>query len=45
MMDTFMKRNIDIKYKKVRKRKQEKVKEEQMNEGNPKVILSGLAIV
>jgi hypothetical protein len=45
MMDTSMKENIDIIYKKVWKRKQEQVKEEQMNEGHPKVILSGLAIV
>ena len=44
-MDTSMKENIDIRYKKVWKRKQERVKEDQMNEGHPEVILSGLAIV
>jgi hypothetical protein len=32
MMDTSMKENIDIMYNKVWKRKQEHVKEEQMNE-------------
>jgi hypothetical protein len=45
MMDTSMKKNIDIRYKKVWKRKQEQVKEDQMNEGHPEVILSGLEIV
>jgi hypothetical protein len=45
MMDTSMKENIDIRYKKVWKRKQEQVKEDQMNEGHPKVILLGLEIV
>jgi len=45
MMDTSMKENIDIIYNKVWKRKQEWVKEEQMNEGNPDVILLGLEIV
>jgi hypothetical protein len=35
MMDTSMKKNIDIRYKKVWKRKQEQVKEDQMNEGHP----------
>jgi hypothetical protein len=45
MMDAYMKENIDFKYKKVWKRKQEQVKEEQMNKGHPYVILSRLAIV
>jgi hypothetical protein len=40
MMDTSMKKNTDIRYKKVWKRKQERV-----NEGHPKVILSRLRIV
>jgi hypothetical protein len=35
MMDTSMRENIDIRYKKIWKRKQEQVKEEQMNEGHP----------
>jgi hypothetical protein len=35
MMDTSMKEKTDIKYKKNWKRKQERVKEELMNEGNP----------
>jgi hypothetical protein len=35
MMDTSMKENNDIRYKKVWKIKQEKVNEEQMNEGHP----------
>jgi hypothetical protein len=45
MMDTSLRKNIDIRYKKVWKRKQEQVKEDQMNEGHPEVILSGLEIV
>jgi hypothetical protein len=45
MMDASIKEKIDILYKKVWKIKKENVKEEQMNEGHPKVILSGLAIV
>jgi hypothetical protein len=45
MMDTSMKKNTIIRYKKVWERKQEHVKEEHMNEGHPKVILSGLEIV
>jgi hypothetical protein len=45
MMDTSMKDTTYIIYNKVWKRKQEWVKEEQMNEGHPKVILSGLIIV
>jgi hypothetical protein len=45
MMDTSMKENIDIRYKKVWKRTQEQGKEEQMNEGHLEVILSGLEIV
>jgi hypothetical protein len=45
MMDTSMKENIDIRYKKIWKRKQEQVKEEQMNEEHPEVILSGFAVV
>jgi hypothetical protein len=35
MMDTSIKENIDIRYKNIWKRKQEQVKEEQMNEGHP----------
>jgi hypothetical protein len=45
MMDTSMKENINIIYKKAWKRKQEQVNEEQMNEEHPEVVLSGLAIV
>jgi hypothetical protein len=45
MMDTSLRKNTDIRYKKVWKRKQEHVKEDQMNEGHPKVILSRLEIV
>ena len=36
-MDAPMKENIDFRYKKVWKRKQEWVNEEQINEGHPKV--------
>jgi hypothetical protein len=39
MMDNYMKENTDIKYKKVWKRKQEHVKEDQMNQGNLEDIL------
>jgi hypothetical protein len=35
MMDIAMKKNTDIRYNKVWKRKQEKVKEEKVNEGHP----------
>jgi hypothetical protein len=45
MMDTSMKESTNIRYNKVWKRKQEQVKKEQINEGHPKVILSGLEIV
>jgi hypothetical protein len=45
MMDTSMKKNIDIKYKKVWKRKQEHVNDEKMNEGHLEVIPLGLEIV
>jgi hypothetical protein len=44
-MDTSMKDNTAIIYKKVWKRKQEHVKEEQMNEGHLEVILLGLTII
>jgi hypothetical protein len=45
MMYTSMKENTDIRYKKVWKIKQEKVREKHMNEEHPKVILSGFAVV
>jgi hypothetical protein len=45
MMDTSMKENIDIRYKKVWKRKQEHVKEEHMNEEHPEIILSRFVVV
>jgi hypothetical protein len=45
IMDTSLRKNIDIRYKKDWKRKKEQVKEHQMNEGHPEVILSILAIV
>jgi hypothetical protein len=45
MMDTSLRKNTDIRYKKVWKRKQEQEKEDQMNEGHLEVILSGLEIV
>jgi hypothetical protein len=35
MTDTSLRKNIDIIYKKVWKRKQETIKEDQMNEGHP----------
>ena len=35
MMNTSMKENTDIRYKKVWKRKQVHVKEDRMNEGHP----------
>ena len=38
MMDTSVKENIDIRYKKVWKIKQEKEKDDQMNKGHPKFI-------
>jgi hypothetical protein len=41
-MDTSMKKNTDIRYKKIWKRKQEHVKEDQMNQ---EARLSGLEIV
>jgi len=44
-MDTSLRKNIDIRYKRVWKRKQEHVKEDQMNEGHPEVTLPGLEIV
>jgi hypothetical protein len=45
IMDIYLVKNIDIRYKKVWKRNQEQVKEYQINEGHLEVILSGLAIV
>jgi hypothetical protein len=45
MMDTSLRNNIDIIYKKVWKRKQEQLKEDQMNEGNPEILFSILEIV
>ena len=45
MMDTSVKEKNDIRYKKVWKRKQEWVKEEKMNEGHPKVIVTGFTPV
>jgi hypothetical protein len=49
MMNTSMKKNIDIRYKKVwRRKKKEKKKrenEEQVNEELPEIILSGFAVV
>jgi hypothetical protein len=44
-MDTSLRKNTDIRYKKIWKRKQEQVKEDQMNKGHPKVILSRLKII
>ena len=44
-MDTYLRKNIDIRYKKIWKRKQEQVKEDQMNEGHLEVILSICAVV
>jgi hypothetical protein len=44
-MDTYLRKNNDIRYKKVWKIKQEHEKEDQMNEGHPKFILSGFEIV
>jgi hypothetical protein len=41
MTYTYMKENIDIRYKKIWKREQEHVKEEHMKEEHPKVILLG----
>jgi ribosomal protein L14E/L6E/L27E len=45
MMDTSLRKKIDIIYKKVWKRKQEHEKEYQMNEGHLEVTLSILEIV
>jgi hypothetical protein len=41
MIDTSLRNKIDIRYKKVWKRKQEHANEDMMNEGHPKVTLSG----
>jgi hypothetical protein len=45
MLDKSMKENTNIRYKNIWKRKQEQVKEEQMNEGHPEFILLGFATI
>jgi hypothetical protein len=42
IMDTSLRKNIDIRYKKIWKRKQGNVKEDQMNKGHPNQIHKGL---